>query len=372
MKLFQNEISKLQKINSKKGTKVSIYLPTHPQSSGGNLQADQIRFKNAIQDISAKLPKHESDLHSIVKKLETLHDDSDFWRHQSLGLAVFATKQSLSTIKLPIEVTATTHINDAFLLSSLLLANDLQYSALLLDINLEKPRIFKADVKSIEQIEEFAPKSMKDLMEEDYEGHQQFYSPAGDRAGTPMYHGHGGSDDHAIEEITLYLRYLVQELKGVMQKNPEPLLLAGEKHRLSQMTPLLKDFTVLEEQLTGNHQHRNKNELHELARTVLVEKAHSSMDAAQSEIMESKRTVRGLNEIFKALKRKAVAKLYVPALRETSDSVRAGYQQSLLLETEASEQFESLINETKEQGGIVQAVMKDSLRDNLPHAIIRF
>lgn len=364
-------IETLHKLNNTKGTKVSIYIPTHPRSAGGNLKADQTRLKNAIQELKHDLPKHESALHKIVEKLQSLLNDGEFWMHQTPGLAIFVTEESLETIKLNLEVTPQVHKGSKFFLSPLIIANDLQFSALVLDVNLSNPRMFIADMKWICEVESFDIKSMKQLMEEDHEQHQQFYSPVGDK-GTPMYHGHGGSNEQTSEEIEIYMRYIVNEASELIKQYNLPILLCGDQHRLSHISKLLGDFNVLERELHGNKQHMNESELHEEIKPLLEDMFSSETQKELKALQESKLKTSGITKVLKEVQKNAVAKLFVPILRKTSDGVKSGYSDTYLLESNTSNQFEALISQTIEHGGEVHAVTKDQLKSSKPTALLRF
>ena len=366
-------IKTLQELEKERGSKVTIYMPTHPQSAGGNFQADQIRFKNAMQQVEAKLPKHESELHDILKRLEKLYENSEFWKHQDLGLAVFATQSKLHTVKLPIEVTPYTHIDTQFLLSPLKSMQHLEFEILLLDVNLDKPRLFKVNLNSIDQIEEFNPLTMNEMLEQDHQSNQQFHAPKGDRKSTPMYHGHGGSDDHSVEETDLYTRYIVKKLYEATSATEKlPLLLAAEHRRLHQLQAKLHNFELIAPSLTGSHHHYNEQQLHSIVKSFLVQDIHDKLNQAYTNLESSKLSVFGVQEIIGALKRKAISKLFVPSLRKTKDSVRSKRSEALLLETQAISQFDALIQKTTEQGGAIQPVDIDTYKGQQLHAIRRF
>ncbi|NCS82860.1 hypothetical protein GW746_00375, partial [Candidatus Saccharibacteria bacterium] len=70
--------------------KLSIYLPTHSASSSQTVNEDIIRFKNSLKAIRLDEDYDELELSETMEALEALIDDVEFWKHRTLGLAVFA------------------------------------------------------------------------------------------------------------------------------------------------------------------------------------------------------------------------------------------------------------------------------------------
>jgi hypothetical protein len=80
----------------------SIYIPTH--TAGREIQQDPIRLKNAIQSLEQEREARNSDAETFGKMMEhprKLLDDQVFWRHQSLGLALFCRPDGMRVLKLP-------------------------------------------------------------------------------------------------------------------------------------------------------------------------------------------------------------------------------------------------------------------------------
>src|SRR5680860_157827 len=123
----------IKKENS--GTKLSIYIPTHPASTRSTLSEDIIRFKNAIQIIKADKGYDQRELSETVKKMEALLEDSTFWKHRTLGLAVFADEDGYETVDLNYEITDMQYIADDFVISPLAIMLSIGTGYYVLDIN---------------------------------------------------------------------------------------------------------------------------------------------------------------------------------------------------------------------------------------------
>lgn len=364
-------IKKLKERNKQSGMKVSVYIPTHPDSNGPHVQEDRTRLKNAILTVKNQAEQMNGEaetLRTCIKQLEKLHDDLDFWLRQSRSLAIFCDSNDIVAAQLPIELTEITHIGDRFMLAPLLLAQGLQIYSLLFDMNLENPRLFRADMMTIEPVSELTFVSMQTIMEGDYEHHQQFYSPRGGESGSaPMFHGHGGSEDHKQEEIDIYLHYVAHRLNSYLLQQQEqlPLVLTGEKHRLAELERLLQYAPIHNQKIYGNNQHMNKAQLHQLLQPLLLDMSQAAMDSAKRQLLETKKKAEGWDEVVEALHKNAVSRLYVPVVRKTNDGVRDGYTDSLILDlSDAPDELETYVTATVDQGGEIQA----TLRSNTVHA----
>ncbi len=373
MKLSNRTIASLINRNENKGTKVSIYIPTHPKSNGPNVQEDKTRFKNAIQEIKNHTDKHDETITNILYELNDILKQTEFWFHQSAGLAVIADNKGVETIKLPIEVTESTKVGSEFVLSPLILAQSMNRSYYVLDINLSNPRLFIADTTTMTRIEPLDLKSMKEMMESDYESNDQFHTPRGNRKSTPMYHGHGGSEDHKWEEEQIYLQYVAKNMQSHLRLPDMPLILSGDKQRVAQFMPMLTHKNITSKKLYGNHQHLNETQLHDLTYNIILDSVQKEIKESIKQRRVSRKLIKGWTDISSALNRKAVEKLYLPMLRNTIDSVKSGYKSRYLID--ANSQIASLekwVKDTINQGGKIQAIPVTQSGEVLPRAEIRF
>src|SRR5688572_5803300 len=69
---------------------ISLYMPTHP--IGSEQQQNPIRLKNLLTQVKKDLSEsglRRPDIEGLLRPAEELLLDSDFWQHQSEGLAIF-------------------------------------------------------------------------------------------------------------------------------------------------------------------------------------------------------------------------------------------------------------------------------------------
>ncbi len=363
----------LQRIikNKGTGTKLSIYIPTHPASNSSTLAQDAIRFKNALQNIKANKTYDEHELGGTMKKLESLLDDLDFWKRRAMGLAVFADSRGYETVDLNYEITEMQYVQDAFVISLLAVMLSIGTGYYVLDINLTKPRLvhFTSSAKEAVAIESM-PGSFEETVERDeYRKQQQHQSIAGN-----TYHGHG--NEGALDEDTLrYYKLIAKCVNDYLIDHDEPLLLAGTKNRIGHMRPLLKYHNVMEETVEGNNEELNEQELLDVSDTLI-----KNADVAKRGeiVLEVKNTplsnlALGSAEIQSTIDEGSVATLFLSAFRRTADNIRNTYLASIVLQLpEDIMTVETLVRGVLSQGGEVVAVKQDSFDSDEPRALLRF
>ena len=101
---------------------VSIYMPTH--RTGTDAQQDPIRLKNLLREAETGifLPGGVGP-RAVQKMLEPasmLLQDSDFWQHQSDGLAIFLSSNGIRRYRLPLNFEELVVVIDYFHIKPLL------------------------------------------------------------------------------------------------------------------------------------------------------------------------------------------------------------------------------------------------------------
>lgn len=116
--LSKDDIRKLSE--NKNHPSVSIFIPTHKEWNG--MSQDIIRYKNLLNKAEKVLSKwlKVKELINFLKPAKDLVDDSEFWNHQNLGLAVFFNKYELKTLRLPVYVKEFLFVNDVYYIKPLL------------------------------------------------------------------------------------------------------------------------------------------------------------------------------------------------------------------------------------------------------------
>ena len=359
MKVSSKRIQRLINDNTT-GSRISIYIPTHPKSSSQTLSQDTIRFKNALQDIQNSPDYDSSKLGKTIKSLEKLHDDTGFWKNQDLGLAVFGDKDGYEYFHLPYETTEATYLKDRFVISPLAIMHSIGTTFYVLDVNLTQPRLMIShDGSLVEAGAEDMPGSFQDMIAGDEYKPELQHQPAPRGSGdSNRFHGHSVNEE-IEEDTTEYLIQVAKVINDFLKDNDLPLLLVGEKSRVGNIRPHINYDNLLETSIDGNFEKHSLQELHNIALEAINKYDSQRRQKIIDELLsaDSKNIVAGDDQVAEAAKAGRVERLYVPAYKRTNDSVRSNIAESIILQLpEDIKDIETLVVDVLSQGGTVQAV----------------
>ncbi|MBE0411659.1 MAG: hypothetical protein IBX69_18180 [Anaerolineales bacterium] len=245
---------------------VSLFMPTH--RAGRATEQDPIRFKNLLNDVEQRLQDKGMRSPTVKKMLEAaenLLNDSDFWRYQSDGLAVFLSKEDFTYYRLPLTFNELVVISHRFHVKPLLpfFTGDGHFYILALSQN--QVRLLEGTRHLVDEIDlESMPKSLSEALQFDqFEKHLQYHtgSPpgAGDRAG--VFHGHHPSDDDK-KRIRRWFKKIDAELPNLITGTQSPIVLAGVDY----LHPLFKETSaypnLLDKGILGNPEELKPDQLH--------------------------------------------------------------------------------------------------------------
>jgi hypothetical protein len=248
---------------------VSIFMPTH--RAGRATEQDPIRFKNLLSEVEQRLRDkgmRTPVIRDMLKPTENLLTNSDFWRHQSDGLAVFLSLEEFHYYRLPIPFKELVVISHRFHVKPLLpfFTGDGHFYILTLSQNLV--RLLEGTRYLVDEIDiESMPKNLSEALQFDqFEKHLQFHtgapSGAGERAG--VFHGHHPSDEEK-KKIRRWFQKIDAELPNLINGGHSPIVLAGVEY----LHPIYKEVSsypnVLDKGIMGNPDELKPEELHKKA-----------------------------------------------------------------------------------------------------------
>jgi hypothetical protein len=251
---------------------VSIYLPTH--RAGVETQQDPIQLKNLLKETEKNLSAQglgPREIQKILEPANNLLQDSAFWQHQSDGLAIFLSSNSIQSYRLPLYFEELAIVDDHFYIKPLLplFTGDGHFYILALSQNVL--RLLNCTRFSISEIDvTHVIGNMDEAMS--YKDHQvnlqSHASGAGGGSGNNQvtFHGQGGgSNESAKKELLRYFHLVDDGLKEIFQEDRMPLVLAGVEYLL----PIFKEANtypnLIESVITGNPDLLSAENLHESA-----------------------------------------------------------------------------------------------------------
>jgi len=362
----------------------SIFLPTH--RTGTEMQQDPIRLKNLLREAENQLPAaglRRPDVSSLLGPAEALFADSDFWQHQSDGLAVFASEGQFERFRVPLRLEELVIVARRFQLKPLfpLLTGDGHFYILALSQN--TVRLLEATRHSVDEIEiEQLPASFREAVGlDDREKELQYHTRSADRGGqrAAMFHGHGPGGEITKELLTKYFRQIDEAVCGLLNDDPAPLVLAGVDYYFPIYREVSRYRQLAGEGVAGNPETLRPEELHAKAWPLVEPMFRQVREAALANFQQlagTGRTSTKVEEILPAAYQGRVEAVLVATDRQLWGTFDPKTQAVVLQET-ADAHNEDLTDraaiETYLKRGMVYALPSGDLPDGTAlGAIYRF
>lgn len=217
---------------------ISIYIPTHRIGVETLNGQDALSLKNQLKLIRNKLNdqgKSVREIEKLVNPILNLVEDTDFWRHQSEGLAVFVAEDIFEKYTIPAKPAnfePLNYVSSEFYLKPLypLFNEDGHY--FLLSLKKDEVKFYEGNKYGLTEwdVSDIVPSRLEDAVGYDYEQKQlQFRTHlGGNKPGS--FHGHGDKNTKD-DELLVFFREID---RGIMTKlhdrQQPPLLLCCLEH----------------------------------------------------------------------------------------------------------------------------------------------
>lgn len=302
------------------GWSLSLFMPAH--RAGRETEQDRIRFKNLLREAEQRLLAKEirfPDVQKLLKPAQDLLQDSDFWRHQSDGLALFLSAQTFRTYRLPLPFDELVVISNRFHLKPLLtfFTNDGHFY--LLALSQKQIRLLEGTRHTVDEVdtEKALPAMREALQFERFDKSLQFHtgtSAAGAGTRSAVFHGHDPSDDEKAR-ILRWFHKMDDELNKLLAGEASPLVLAGVEY----LFPLYREANsyphLVEKGIPGNPEELRAEELHAqawpLVRPIFAE-SQEKASAKFAQLASAGQTSADLQETLQAAQHGRVEILFVP------------------------------------------------------------
>ncbi len=289
---------------------LSIYMPSHRW--GPLRQQDPIRLKNLCREATQQLiaaglrpPLAQARMAPIAATLS----DSDFWRHQSDGLAGFVSCETADLFTVSIEVPQLVVISDRFHIKPLLPILSEEVGFYILAVSCNSVRLFSVSADDIQLLQiEGAPSSFAETMrfdvtERQLQVHTGMSGPSPSGLRSAIYHGQGVGTDETIAKKRLleYCQTINTAVRRRLGSAQAPLVLAATEplegiYRQGNTYPNLESRF-----LRGNHDHTTPDELRTLGRRLLSGKLNADQDRALDRYRQFAASGQGSSELERIL-----------------------------------------------------------------------
>lgn len=248
------------------GWHISLFMPTH--QAGRETGQDPIRFTNLLREVEDRLLAkglHSSNVGEILKPAQRLLQESDFWQHQSHGLAVFIAPEEFHSYRLPLPFEELVVISHRFHLKPLLpfFTSDGHFYILALSQN--QIRLLGATRHTVDEIDpESMPESMAEALQyERFERQVQSHSAIsqGTAGRSATFHGHSISDE-GKDRILRWFHMIDDELPSLLIGEQSPIVLAGVDYLFPLYTEANTYPHLLDKGISGNPEELGVEELH--------------------------------------------------------------------------------------------------------------
>jgi hypothetical protein len=219
------------------GPCVSIYMPT--ERFGPETQQSPIRLRNLLNAAAEQMQAQAieaNEAEAFLQPARTLVDTSEFWQHQSSGLALFLDGATLTHFRMPVAFPEAVCVSTRFHLKSILplLGGDGHF--FILTLNQNGVKLWQATRYELGEValSTDTPASLGEELQYDvYPEGLQFHTGTGrvsrgERGA--MFFGQGDAGDEAIlkEQLLTFFRHLDNGVRTTLQEGSQtPLVLAG-------------------------------------------------------------------------------------------------------------------------------------------------
>ncbi len=278
---------------------ISIYLPIEREADKHD--QNRIRIKNAIANATERLTadfgKTEPEAEEMLEPAAELIADGRFSAEIDDGLAIFISPDTSMVLPLPRSFDVMTLVGSHFNLKPLLplLSHDSTFYILALSLN--EVRLLRANQASAEMVElpDSVPPSLEEAMKwEDPEDRLQWHTGApmtgaGERPAT--FHGHGVTGDETQKEnIWAYVRQVASGLDDFLEREGNPLILAGVEYILSIFRNHSEYAHVLDTDISGNVDDFSLQELQDASAEIMNTYMHERQQDALSQLANASGT----------------------------------------------------------------------------------
>jgi len=332
------------------------------------VNAGRIQLKDLLRDAESRLTAAgltKAGIGELLAPARELARETDFWRYQSDGIAVYLAHGFFRYFRLPLKLTAFVTVAERFDVAPLLPVWTAQDRFYLLALSRKQAKLFEATRFAISELgAKGLPESLPEVLgyAVDESARQQHTL----KPGLP-------------EDELLYFRQIDAALRNAIPDQRVPLVLAGVEEAVSLHRQANTYATLLDGFVAGNPDRLGSDELH--AKAVKIAQAHYDQLRNQAAIeykerRDATRTSNDLNEILPAAFQGRVFYLFVGAGAEKWG--RFDPEQNAVLVHESAERGDQeLLNlaviQTILNGGSVYALAAADVPDGgLLAAVFRY
>jgi len=247
----------IQKLVNVQDVCLSLYMPTlqhHPE----NLQ-DPIRFQNLMKKLeeSLVLKYDNAAAKNFLAPLESLYQDSSFWKYASKGLAVFSSSDFFEVIALQTPIEEFAIVADSFHTKPLRQYLQTMDHFHVVGISMSSVKLYEGSHHYFTEIEldSSIPQTMEEALGEELTDKHTTVASYGGTSGhsVNMRHGHGGKKEEIDNDVERFFRVVAEEIYEKHSKSTGwPIILAALSEHHSVFQKVNKNPNLLQKGIKLN------------------------------------------------------------------------------------------------------------------------
>lgn len=313
----ENEFKKIA--GHKNQNCVSVFIPTQragkevlEEKNKKHLYSEWVQIRKELKEKGVD----DQVIDKIGKPIENLIEDRDFWRHQSDGLAVFASPDFFEKYTLPVNFEAYHYISEEFYVKPLVPAMTGDGKFNILAVQLGEVSLYEATKFSITpiEIEDLTPSRLEDRVGYDFKEKALQFHTQGEGGEKTQFHGHGGSERDEKEEIKQFFRAVDQGLKNYLNKEKMPLVVYCQDHLFSIYKEANTYNHLIEKVVAGNPNDTDMLGIHQKALVVAEPYLNETRDGKiekYRELSNTENTTSVISDIIPAVYQGKVDTLFI-------------------------------------------------------------
>lgn len=286
---------------------VSLFIPTHFKGDKDFRTADALLLKNELKEIKRKLSARgmtDAEITDWVSPIERLVADTEFWSHQSGGLALFISENGFKKFELPLQFEPSHYVSSGFYILPLFPAMAPLGEFFLLTLEADEVMLYKGSFEGLQHVDtsKFLPSGMEEVVGTDYEQRSLQFKSQQPGNGYSVYYGQGAADDNKTE-IKKYLREVVNGLEKLLKDNKAPMVVAGADELFSMYREVNTLSHLYERHISGKPKQMDLSFLHNKALEVLqpyFNKTRTGKTEAFRQLSGTGKTSNNIDEIVPA------------------------------------------------------------------------
>ncbi len=230
---------------------VSIYMETHRK--GAEVAAQPLRLRAAIDEARTILSRDGTDADDVLAPLESLIGDSDFWRHQADGLALFASPRLGRLYRLPVRLSDLVVVGPTFHTRPLIEFLQAPERFWVLSVTQKEVRMWEGTVSELAPVNlASVPASLQEALGTEVVSDRLNLRSSRGGGAAPIFHGHGAGKDDTKQELEKFFRAVDSGVRELLADEIGPIILAAVDYYHPIYQGVSKLENLAEEGIVGN------------------------------------------------------------------------------------------------------------------------